>query len=293
MAWSSGDYASGLDFETGAVEARGSGGSYGSGMGGSGEDNAGSGSGEVFGAETDSNADLWLAVTSSVLLAAAAVCSWLWRARQLQHGARAMVKVLEAASIQSKHDALVMARFGAWGDGDPAAELHDDSFCGDRKRSESCDDASRRSPAVDGSVRSASSMAPSPCSSRGPFREYVWNRDGFAMTTPDRRQRQLAPSDPPDQGLYNLFQRPLHQPLSEPPMPQPSAAMYTESAAPIQPRYIGVYPSPYVGGTYSCRAVHPEAPVTTTQVLRSADGRRNTAFHVVTTRKPRIGNGKG
>ena len=92
---------------------------------------------------------------------------------------------------------------------------------------------------------------------------YTWH-DGAPVCTPPREPMPEW-QRPTDDQLFNVCQPPV----------------------PVQPRLLGVYPSRHQGGSYSCRSVHPDPTMTTAQVLRSADGHRNTAFHVVTTRKTR------
>ena len=217
-------------------------------------------------AQTTDELEMWLTVATGLLFAATASCSWLWHAWQLKLGKHAMLKVFYDNVSLTRPNSLDLARFGAWGDGDPAAELQDDSYC-QRHDAERSDDASipQRPPAAEGSqvldhVRSGPSSS-TPL--RGPFTEYTWH-DGAPVCTPPREPMPEW-QRPTDDQLFNVCQPPV----------------------PVQPRLLGVYPSRHQGGSYSCRSVHPDPTMTTAQVLRSADGHRNTAFHVVTTRKTR------
>ena len=183
--------------------------------------------------------ETYTAVVTAALLLLAVVASLVWRDRQLRQGINTLHKLLEAGNCQSK-TSLDLARFGAWGVEDPAAELEDVDRSGHQadRSGRSCDPS-------DVSARQQSSSHPGASASS-------------ETATPARRAAQAETA--------RLDHEKQEHPLSTPgPLP---SSMQRGQLPPSHP----------VALSSAC-----VAPVTTTHVLRSADGRRNTAFHVLTT----------
>ena len=223
-----------------------------------------------------------------------------------------MRKMLAVALQRAAVQSLEHARFGRWTDVDPAKELGDgasaaSSYPSHRPTNQSLREVfgskrsnSQRSPSQrsnsqrsnnsqrstsqrsNNSQRStASNRPPTPALDKAtPFREYVW-RGGVLLATKRSYEspRRMQPASPAP-------------PLEEPPA---SDVVTTSSIAPVpmQTRYVGGRLQPtYQGSTFTlptaCSSCSTRAPVTTAEVLRSANGRRNTAFWVTTRRGPLV-----
>ena len=236
-------------------------------------------------------------VATAVALAAAVAVVVAWRDWQLRWGKRTMRKLLAVALQRTVVQSLEHARFGRWDQVDPAKELGDgasassapsqqplrDVFGSKRSNNSQRSNSQRSNSQRSNSQRSTGSnrASPTPASDKAaPFREYVW-RGGLLMATkrpnePPRRMQPVAPAPPPGE--------------------QPESAAATTSAVapvPMQTRYVGGrLPPTYQGSTYTlpaaCSSSGTRAPVTTAEMLRSANGRRSTHFFVTTRRGPPV-----
>ena len=234
-----------------------------------------------------------LLVATAVALAATVAVVVAWRDWQLRWGKWTMRKLLAVALQRTVVQSLEHARFGRWDQVDPAKELGDgasassapsqqplrDVFGSKRSNNSQRSNSQRSSSQRSNSQRSTGSNRASPTPAldkAAPFREYVW-RGGLLVPTkrPNESPRRMQPVAP-----------------APPPGEQPESAAATTSAVapvPMQTRYVGGrLPPTYQGSTYTlpaaCSSSGTRAPVTTAEVLRSANGRRSTHFFVTTRR---------